>query len=241
MKKVLVSGGCSFAYGFNLIDRDDRYSKILSREYDLELIDTSTSGASNENIAAATVTGVHRALQKYKPREIVVVVGWTDQARFEYWDKSIERIQSAFINHRQHANGSRDQHHRNVSDFVIENMWTAEFGYYRLIHAFNYLNSFCKAHGVVVINKPSLTLFKIPFEPGVIRNSEMSCDAYTENVIMPVDIRAWESIFVSTSFHEFTAKRKQQLIPGLDSHPNPEGHRGWADKMKKEYGNVLGF
>lgn len=240
MKKVLVSGGCSFAYGFNLQDRNDRYAKVIADQCGLELFDTSTSGAGNDTIAAATVTGVHTSLKKYRPQEIVVIVGWTDQARFEYWDNVVKGIQTAFPEYQKHKFGAVNPRHAKISQFAADHMWSLEYSYYKLIHSFNYLNSFCRANGVTIINKPNLTLFKVPVDDVNMINSEMNGKSYVNDVVMPDDKKAWENIFEATSLHKHTSTLGLQIEPGYDSHPNAEGHRSWARKLMRDYGNILG-
>lgn len=248
MTKVIVSGGCSFAYGFNLENRSERYSKVIAGAYGKDLIDVSIAGCSNEHIGSCMAIGINRALQNYDAKDIVAIVGWTDMMRYEAWNKFQNRIQSFYIDQESHRNGDfidGDPVARTIAAnaaFVARHVWTAEWSYYKLVHAFNYVSAVCRSHGIPVIHRASLPLARFPFAKGNVKFSENKNEWYTEQVVMPDDQDTFDKLFHSRTFHGLTREDpvKYQIENGFDSHPNSLGHAKWAECLMSVHGDVLG-
>lgn len=239
MYRCLVSGGCSFAYGFNLRDRNHRYAKILADHMSAELIDVSGAGMSNEFIAAATVSGIIKALESksYKPEEILVIVGWTSTERFEYFNRHIGRIMSGFMNLTHHVHGDMNQEDRNRSEFMSKHLWDPSYGYYKLIHAFNYLHSFCKAHNVKIIHKGNIIHIKARFPSIKMLNTEVKNSSLIQEALM----EEYEEVFnvwsQESTFQEATMKNPlvYTINPRIDTHPSSAGHAMWAQKLIQKH------
>jgi len=228
MYKCLISAGCSYAYGFNLPDRDKRYARLVANHMGIDLYDASMAGASNEAIASLAIVGINRALRKYKPEELILLIGWTSTERFEYFNKRIGRIMSSMVNLRNHRTGDPDPHLKEISSFTADNMWDPSYGYYKLIHAFNYVHSFCRSHNIKVIHKQNVTHYPAYF-PNVrlkhtgIKNTHLIDSVLTEEYNR--NYRGWAKD--GLCFQEETMKRGMILMPGHDTHPNEEGHAFW--------------
>ena len=240
MYKVVVSGGCSFAHGFGLKNRDDKYSSLLAKHLGASLIDVSVSGSSNENIAAATVYGINQALKKADPSKILVVVGWTEISRFEYWNKKIARIQSAFMFSENHKFSAADRlsNATFISHFIRENMYEPCYTYYKLLHAFNYVYNTCKAYNIQLINLQNLVLIKARMPSGIILNSEMRTENYTNDVVSSEVTDAFNSMYRSESFLQLIFKDEAYRIP-LDAHPSALGHKVWFETITERHKDIL--
>lgn len=240
MYKVVVSSGCSFAHGFGLENRDDKYSSLLSKYLDTSLIDVSVSGSSNENIAAATVYGINQALKIADPSEILVVVGWTEISRVEYWNTKIARLQSAFMLSENHGFSATDRLTNTtfITKFVRENMYEPCYTYYKLLHAFNYVYNTCKAYNIKLINLQNLTLIKARMPSGVIINSGMRAENYTADVVSSEVSDAFNSMFRSRSFLQLIFEAEDYRLP-LDAHPSALGHRVWFETIAERHKDIL--
>jgi hypothetical protein len=235
MLKALVSSGCSFAYGFCLEDRTKSYAHLLSNLLDVELIDTSTSGASNENIASATAFGVAEAIRRYRPEEIVVVVGWTEMGRMEFWDRKLARIQSVFPFRRSE---NSQTYQKDITKFVSEYMWEPCYSYYKLIHAFNYVQSLCKAHGIPIIHLKNIDLYKTSMPSGKILHSTMRTEWYSENILSKQDQLCFDKMFESQSFYSIINERSDYAF--IDSkHPTAIAHQFWANQIYQQNTDIL--
>jgi hypothetical protein len=252
MTKVIISGGCSFAYGYGLNDRNKKYASLLAEKTGAELVDVSVSGSSNENIATSVVYGLNQSLKKHKPENIIVIIGWTEIARMEYWDKSIARLQSCFLHGfiPKNTNSSRHQLLRNTQIFVEKHMWDPCFSYYKLLHAFNYVNSLCKLHGVSVIHLQNLNIIKAKMTAGPVGLTSMRCEYYTDGVLSVEDEETFNAMCDSVSFsrflfnlyHESVKKYlPEQLLvkPNVDNHPNELGHQLWAEEIFNKHQSIF--
>lgn len=235
MLKALVSSGCSFAYGFHLEDRTKSYAYLLSKLLDVELIDASTSGASNENIASATAFGVAEAIRRYKPEEIVVVVGWTEMGRMEFWDKKLARIQSVFPSQRKE---NSQTYQKEISKFVSNYMWEPCYSYYKLIHAFNYVQCLCKAHRIPVIHLKNIDLYKVKMPFGKIWNSTMRSEWYSENILSEQDQLCFDRMFESRSFYSIITERSDYVFSD-NGHPTALAHQLWANQIYQQNTDIL--
>lgn len=231
MYKCLVSSGCSFAHGFNLKNRDKRYAKLIADHIKVELIDVSAAGVSNDLIAAATVSGITRALSRYTPEEIIVLVGWTTTERFEYYNKEQGRVLASFVNLKNHKHGSVNEQDVMRSNYVSENLWDPSYGYYKLVHAFNYVYSVCKAYGIKCIHKKNLTHYAASFPKVKLRYTSLRNEELSELALAPDALECLKSWSKEVSFQEFTMKKGYVLIPKVDTHPNEQGNFAWATKL----------
>jgi hypothetical protein len=249
MKKVLVSLGCSFAWGDGLLNKQHRYSNIIADRFQFELINYGVSGASNEHIASLGVIGINKALQVYKPEDVVVIVGWTSQARLEYWDISKSCIRAAYPQQSIHPDlrlpPSQElafRNHQKISQFVENNMWCPAFGYYKLMHAFNYLNTYSESKSIDIINIANISLFKIKLPPTPTRNPHISSSSFTANILNTKHQTIFDRLLNrGTSFADLIDTDPERYrVSDMDSHPNSEAHSVWAESIINENKDILG-
>ena len=254
MTKVIVSGGCSFAYGYRLEDRDKKYSSLIANEIGVKLIDVAVSGAANENIAPCIAYGLNQALAAFNPKDIIVMVGWTELNRIEYYNKHISRLQTCFTTGIPPSHGEKpanDERRKwSIHDFVIANMWEPCYSYYKLLHAFNYVHSLCELRGVRVIHLKNLDQVKARMAPGEIHSGAMRSENYTNGVLSNSYVQSFNDMFESVSFIEFLRrhmrgkKRKytpEDLLykPNFDHHPTEIAHRIWAKEIFRRHQHIL--
>ena len=242
MVKAIVSGGCSFAYGFNLVYRDDRYAVLLADHYNADLIDVSGPGKSNETIAASISYGLNQAIKKYEPEDIVVIAGWTETARMEYWDKRRANLQTCYLTgFVPQGIPAEIPRLTEISNFITNKLWDPCYSYYRLLHAFNYVHALCEASGVRVVHLKNLNIFEAHM-PNYDKNRKDSIRLidYTDDIFPPKVAEAFNQMYSSISFRDLILKDERLLIaPGVDHHPNEIGHSMWADKIKQTYNNII--
>jgi len=194
----------------------------------IKLYDVSMAGASNEAIASAAIVGVNRALQKFKPEELILLIGWTSTERFEFFHKKIGRIMSAMINFQTHRLGDGDDLLKEVSGFTAEKMWDPSYGYYKLVHSFNYVHSFCRSHNIKVIHKQNVKHHRAYFPDIKLKFTMIKNHHLINSALSPdfkKDFEAWS--LHDSCFQDVTMKRRLILRPGFDTHPNEEGHAFW--------------
>ena len=224
MYKCLVSGGCSFAYGFNLKERDKRYANLIAQHLDVELIDVSAAGMTNEFISAAAVFGINKALQKYSSEEILVIVGWTTTERFEYFNNHVGRIVAGYVNAKHHAYGDKRKGDMERAQFISQHFWSPAYGYYKLIHSFNYVHSFCRAHNVTVIHKHNVQHYPARFPSMKLLHTKVSNSDLLDQCLTLDAKNHFKRMSDERSFQEFTMKENLILNPGVDTHPNEKGN-----------------
>lgn len=230
------------AYGFNLPDREKKYSSLLAKHFNAELIDVSAAGASNENIAAATAYGINQALTKASPSEIVVLVGWTEMDRFEYWSKNQVRLYSLFMNRERHKYGdlSKVSKEAELTDMAIEHMWEPCFGFYRLLHAFNYIDNLCRVHGIQPIHLQNIEVLMVPMPNRRLKDASIRLEHYTKGVLSPDTSKAFTDMYHGSNFMDSVFNNTSyRLKPGEDDHPSELGHKMWFEKILKKYAEIL--
>lgn len=230
MYKCLVSGGCSFAYGFNLGNRDNRYANLIAQHLGAELIDVSAAGMTNEFISAATVVGINKALQKYSPEEIIVIVGWTTTERFEYFNKKVGRIMSGYTNVSKHIYGDKKEGDYERSLFISQHLWSPAYGYYKLINSFNYVHSFCEARGVTVIHKHNVQHHAARFPSIKLLHTDVNNSDLIDRCFTTDAKKHFERMSEERSFQDFVM-REQFIISKKDTHPNEKGNIRWAERL----------
>jgi hypothetical protein len=233
---VLISGGCSYAYGEGLANRDDRYAQKVADYMDKELVDVSVPGASNDYIASCVIMGINRALSQGKqPSDIVVMVGWTSQARYEYYDTGVDLIMSVMA-----MVGPGTQHHKigNVSrDQIVESMWGPSFGYYQFLRAYQRVDAHCKLLGIPVIHKQSINVYAINFRAAPHAFASFAQNEIINHALTPEQKKSVKHLLNQSSFQTMAAADKE-----LDEtqHPTSPSHFKWANLIIYDFEKTHG-
>lgn len=228
MSVTLLSGGCSFAYGYGLNDRDGRYSSLIAKNRGWDLVDVSGGAFANETIATAVVSGLNKLLKAGKdPSSIVVVVGWTSQSRMEYFDVSSSRMMTLLtVPPDYYVHPSLQKIGKLERVDIASAMWHNGYGYYKYLHAFNYVDSFCHLHNIKLIHIQNLDIFpvKMPNEQrpytDVVTN-----DLITEALSGEAQKRL-KKLLIQKTF-AFLANRNKDIDDS--GHPQLKSHLLWAD------------
>lgn len=232
---IIVSAGCSYAHGYGLANKDDRYAALISEYSGHELIDMSTSGSSNDYIASCAVAGVNAALKKAAPQQIALVIGWTTQSRIEYFDKDERLILSIMTAYR----GLENEY--NIGGIPRERiasaLWHPAYGYYRFLCGFQRVESFCKDVGVKVIHLQNINLHPIPFEDTKCVQSRFRQPFVLDNLLTDEQREKLGLLLEQQSF-QVVCKSKKLLDNTV--HPTAVGHSMWAHMIMEKYGYTLG-
>lgn len=169
---LIISAGCSYAYGYGLEDKTRRYADVIARASGHKLISVAAAGASNEFIAQSAAAALNKALMMWSPDQIVVLVGWTTSDRFEYFDTKVQGILSLMANVDQRTNNGMIGQHGLPRDKLAKNMWSPGFGFYKFLHAFNYINALCKMADVKLINLHNVGAIESPLPACTPRNRD---------------------------------------------------------------------
>lgn len=233
--KTLISVGCSFAFGQGLEDPTQSYAHILANKYNRRLFDYSRAGCSNEYIASACAAAVKTVLMHSKPEDVVVIVGWTEQARLTIFDTEYGDILSAF----PHLNRPRNPVDRIINKYA----WHESFGVYKLFHAYNYVNMICRAYGIKCIHLASMDAIMVSFPNSTVKSDRSKQDTRVLfDIFDHVDRTEIQKLFNYKDSFLYLIKSDPErfLLQKDDTHPNAEAHRVWADRISENYGDILG-
>lgn len=78
MKKLLITGGCSFTFG------DSNWPPYLAKALNCNLDNTALPALGNNLILHKTIIAVQQALEEYKPEDIIVGIIWSGITRYSY-------------------------------------------------------------------------------------------------------------------------------------------------------------
>lgn len=86
----VVVSGCSFTWGDELVDREERFVSRIARHYGAKLYDYSKNGSSNELISTRLINNTSSLLANgsITPDNTMVVVQWTLRERLHYYSQS---------------------------------------------------------------------------------------------------------------------------------------------------------
>jgi len=90
----VVSSGCSYAWGQELENRDNRFFKIISKKLNANLHDTSMPGNCNQLICTDTIDKLLDLIhnQKISKEKIFVIINWSFLDRIGYYDNVSDSI-----------------------------------------------------------------------------------------------------------------------------------------------------
>jgi len=100
MITAVVSNGCSFVWGQELKNRDDRFVKIISNYFNANLHDVSMPGNCNQLICTDTIDKILNLIhnKKIPTEKIFVIINWSFLDRIGYYDHVSDSIYSVFGN-----------------------------------------------------------------------------------------------------------------------------------------------
>lgn len=121
MKNILFNG-CSFVYGDELVNKNERFSYIISKHYNIPEINIAKCGSSNERIIRTTIDYI---VQK-KFQNNICIIGLTDiERREEYLNDDFLDIFS--ISHRVNFNQFFKKKYTKLKDIIKEKIMGEEY------------------------------------------------------------------------------------------------------------------
>lgn len=232
MQRILISGGCSFAYGDGLLNRNDSYPYIIANNYNFKILDITCRGASNDVISTSIVSEINRVLdKKVNPNRILVLAGWTESLRYDVYEKETNEILSV------RPNGSQTSINSIERSVLIQAMHHPSFGYYRTLHSFNYLNTVCNHLGIKIINLHNVDIYPCDF-----LNNKHSLGNIVHNILIDHALTGntklkFKDLIKAPIFINLARKWKDLDITG---HPGTLSHRNWANYIMEKYDDLLG-
>lgn len=141
-KKVIVADGCSWTAG-DIVDpilfpgqpwhvnhpdnAQYRYPRVwpdkLGKLLNLETINQSIAGSSNDGILRRILSNIPNILSKYEPQEVVVIIGWTSPERKDFfYSDNKKRMWKTFYPKELFDN---DESYRFHKEYIL-NYWNEE-------------------------------------------------------------------------------------------------------------------
>ena len=94
--KYLLSCGCSWMQGYGVEGKlKHRLSNIISDKYELENINISEGGASNEFTLRKITEWLSN--NRDKAKETFILIGLTESTRYEYWLESQKQYSKVIL------------------------------------------------------------------------------------------------------------------------------------------------
>lgn len=229
LKRAVIIAGCSYATGFTsesndpLFWRQVAYGTHIANRLNTDVLWGAKSGASNDLIVSMAIANCHRALLNYKPEEIVLFVGWTQQSRIE-----------VFHNKRHDLTSWNAATGRGPNGLILDDaaQWfDIGFGYYKFLCAYDRLHAKCQQLGIEVIDTMSLHVYKayMPCSKQVSKMQEYTSipnNVIEEFVVDTITHQRVEALIKSLTFNQFA--HRMGMIDNT-MHPRPEAHKKWAE------------
>jgi|TARA_Y100000310_G_scaffold341137_1_gene439291 hypothetical protein len=264
MKKILLCDGDSWTagdivdpelFGDNLseVNHPDnaqyRYPRVwphkLGKLLDVDVINSSISGSSNDAIVRRAVGDVIDLLKAYQPNEIYVIIGWTSPERRDfyyrgYWDDSfIESWETLYPSQPDMKWPSKEL----TTFFKTYVKWFAHQEEYisRYVDQNLYLHYFLESHNIEHL------FFDAFYEKGV-GGIESSPDLTEELINIDTNsikhfLKIRKDFFKDKTFKRIlldeSDKFKDELW-GDDYHPTELGHKLWAKELYIDLNEKIG-
>ena len=258
MKKILLCDGDSWTAG-DIVDPElfgDNLSEVnhpdnaqyrfprvwphkLGKLLDVEVINSSISGSSNDGIVRRIVEEVLKLLNNYKGEEIYVIVGWTSPERRDfyyrgYWyDSFIESWETLYPSQPDMKWPNKEL----KTFFKTYIKWFAHQEEYisRYVDQNLYLHYFLESHNIE-------HLFFDAFYEKDTGGIESSTDLIKELINIDTNfikhfLKIRKDFFKDKTFKRIltavNGKFKDNLF-GEDYHPTELGHKLWAEELYKD-------
>lgn len=146
---VIVSG-CSFTWGDELVERENRYSLLVANHFNAKLHDFSRNGNSNELIVSSVTNNTAQLLNDHtiSPDNTLVMIQWTHRERLHYYSQSNKyfRVSHDNTNSVHIKKAINRGFSRLIEDEHIDNMDLKHYYENHAQPAFLTYNLICKIH-----------------------------------------------------------------------------------------------
>lgn len=265
--KVLVADGDSWTAG-DIVDpnlfaeepwhvnhpdnRPYRLPKVwphkLASKLNLECENISIAGSSNDGIIRRTVNTIDSILQKYKPEEILYIVGWSSPERkdFFYGDGAHRHWETMYPGEIESYQGYTDELHKFYRQYVL-NFWNPEEFITRYIQQVIFLDLLFKSKNIQYLFFDAFYESKesVFSKDHSLKSSKNLYDSISEKFDSPGKLKALEldntitifksvveTKYIDISFIDYIIKKEKELKKEIISyHPTEEGHELWAEYL----------
>ena len=246
MFDYVVSGGCSFAWGDELKDRDQRYSSIIAQQENAQLFDFSGAGYSNEAIELNLIKGIVELIKTKQivPEKTLALIGLTYATRLSYYSSEAKGWFSTFP-HRAIEKNARYRCIRKQSVFEdylhfqeIKTFYNDHTDplclMYSLCTRIHRIQTFLKLHNIrfvfTCICDDTLELIRSATKDlDILFENNYSTEGFTNFKPLLEDID--HTKIFNVAFENFTFSNKYPI--GIGLHPLEEAHMGYAKILRK--------
>lgn len=228
MSKILLSNGCSWVNGAGLQDRNnERWSHHLSKKMNMQDVNISSEGASNDTITRTTIEWFTKNQVDFK--DVFVVIGWTQFTRAEFFnDVTKEYENQNFVSFGDSETDKRSESFyeeqskhmvRQASDYTPNEIWWRVYlkYYFNLEKKFTdyvnkvlFLQSFFKSHNINFLQYQSFG----EAHKGVVLNKLIDKNLFRPQTMCTLD------------------------LSDDAGHPGLKSHQVWSDKL---YDDIKGI
>lgn len=131
--KTLYTNGCSFTWGDELSNRELRYSRLLSEKLQVNLIDDSMCGSSNDRILRTTFDFIRK--HKDNSKDFFVVIQWSGILRREFYFNGWNKITPTMIGTNPYAEcwytlqSQRQDNQTFFNQVLLLQLWLEKYGF----------------------------------------------------------------------------------------------------------------
>ena len=265
--KILVTDGDSWTAG-DIVDpelfadepwhvnhpdnRPYRLPKVwphkLAGKLNLECFNISIAGSSNDGIVRRTMNSIDDMLTRYKPEEILYIVGWSSPERkdFFYEDGTNKHWETMYPGEIESYKGYTDKLHSFYKQYVLS-FWNAEEFITRYIQQTILIKSFLKSLGVQYLFFDAFYESKetVLSKDHSLKSAKNLYSTISDKFNNQGKLRALElnntikhfhnivkESYIETSFIDFILKKEKELDKEIITyHPSEEGHELWAEYL----------
>ena len=228
-KKILLTNGCSWVNGAGLPNREtQRWSYHLAKKLNMEDINISSEGASNDKILRTTIDWITE--NKEKISEIIVVIGWTQITRMEIFNDITNEWETQ--NFVSFGDGSEDLRSesfyeeqskhmiRQAHDYTPNEIWWRVY----LKYYFSLEQNQIDFYKILLYTQSILKSFGIEYYFFSSFGSVKLSDIEITKMLDYKNISDYSMIkYVSSALN------KQEDYSDENGHPGPISHKVWAD------------
>jgi hypothetical protein len=228
--------GQNHFYDFTKKLRNENWTGVIATKLGIDLendyYNDALPGGSNDRIVRTTLSKLPELLEKYKPEEILVLIGWTDSSRTEFC-YNISEIEKKYqflpmLPHcdpnENNSDWTRMKVHKKMHELYYGFFQSTYADYIRIANQLVLLQCFLQKIGVKFLFTASLSLFMYVNS----NNQLVYRDFFEETLNLPslTNLIDKTTFLDSPSVASFLHQQSLTSLPC--GHPTSNGHTEWA-------------